>query len=311
MTTITPMSQALAADAPIGRAELKALMRRSDATGLLWLAGWLALLGATGTLVWLALGTWWLLPAMFLHGIVVVHHFALQHECCHMTAFRTRRLSKLVGAWCGFVLVIPPTYFKYEHCDHHTHTNIPGRDPELIGLPQSLWAHVVYISSLSYWKSQFSILIRTALGRFDETERRFIPKEERDRVIREGRLMVAGYLAVIAAMLAFAWSAPLWFWFIPMFIGQPVMRAIRMTEHVGRPQVRDLKQNTRTTLVSWPWRFVAWNANYHAEHHFASSVPFHALPRLHARLKGQLAHEPGGYLAVHAEILRQVRAAAA
>ena len=87
---------------------------------------------------------------------------------------------------------------------------------------------------------------------------------------------------------------------------EPVMRFVRMTEHVGRPTVAAMRENTRTNLVSRPMQFLCWNMNYHAEHHYASSVPFHALPRLHEKLRGHIHVEPGGYLGAHREILAQI-----
>ena len=56
-------------------------------------------------------------------------------------------------------------------------------------------------------------------------------------------------------------------------------------------------------------RFLYWNMNYHAEHHIAPSVPFHALPALHARLRAHLYVETKGYLGAHREILGQLCAA--
>jgi len=303
---LTPQSQALADAAPITRRELKALMARSNAPALIRLPLWYGLLAATGTLIWLALGTWWLLPAMFLHGIVMVHHFSLQHECIHFTAFRTRKLNEIVAWWCGFWICVPPVYFRYEHCDHHTHTQVPGRDPELIPLAESVWGHLAYITSIPYWRGMLGGLVNHALGRLNSTEKRFVPLEERPAVIWEARLFLGLYLAIAAAMPLLDWWAPLYFWWLPVLLGEPVMRAIRMTEHVGRPNTRDMTVNTRTSLVSWPWRFLAWNMPFHAEHHFASSVPFHALPKLHDKLKGHLHAEPGGYLGAHRDILGQL-----
>ena len=111
---------------------------------------------------------------------------------------------------------------------------------------------------------------------------------------------------LLLAMLWFGWTAPIWYWFIPLVLGEPVMRFIRMTEHVGRPTVPQMSQNTRTNLVSLPWRFLGWNMNYHAEHHYVSSVPFHALPRLHEKLRDHIHVEPDGYLGAHRDILRQL-----
>ena len=55
----------------IDRKRLKSLARRSDAPGLIYLAAWGVALGVTGSLVWLALGTLYVWPAMFAYGVVM------------------------------------------------------------------------------------------------------------------------------------------------------------------------------------------------------------------------------------------------
>lgn len=302
---LTPITQALE-DGAISRRELKALMRRSDRPAAIRLVFWVLLLIATGSLIYLAYDTPFIWPAMFIHGIVIVHHFSLQHECCHYTVFRTRWLNDVAGNICGFIIMLPNRHFRYEHCDHHTYTNLKGQDPELIELPVSPGRYLWYISSVPYWKNKFTELFRHTAGRLSDEERRFVPKEEYGTIIWEARLMLAAYLVILAVCLASGWWAPLWFWWIPLFLGEPVMRAIRLTEHVGRPNVRDMKENTRTSLVSPAWRFLCWNMNYHAEHHYASSVPFHALPELHRRLEGYVHVEERGYLGAHLDILAQL-----
>ena len=301
----TPISQAVA-EGRISRAELRELMRRSDALPLLHLLLWMATVSASGVAVWLALDGPWLLPAMFLHGVVLVHHFSLQHECTHYTAFRTRRINDMVGGACGFLIMVAPRFFRYEHCDHHTWTQLEGRDPELIPLPKSPWGYLVYLSSVPYWSAKCREIARHACGRVDDSDRAFLPEVEYAAIFREARLMLAGYALVAVAMAVFDWWEPLWFWFLPVLLGEPVMRAIRMTEHVGMPPVHDMRRNTRTSLVWPPLRWLGWNMSYHAEHHYASSVPYHALPRLHAMLEGDLPVEPGGYLGAHRDMLAQI-----
>ncbi|WP_430879032.1 fatty acid desaturase [Granulosicoccus sp. 3-233] len=305
------MSDVLAdGTAIISRRELKALMKRSNRPGLIHLALWILLLGFTATLVWLSRETLWLLlPAMFMHGIVMVHHFALQHECSHYTAFRSRRLCNVLATVCGFLLFIPPRFFRYEHCDHHTYTNLEGRDPELIPLPENRWQYLWYLSALPYWYSQFSGLLRRATGRILKEEKRFIPGVEQAAVVRESRLMLAGYGLVVLLMWLSGSLAPVFYWWLPMLLAEPVMRFVRMTEHVGRPMVTDRGVNTRSNQVSPLWRFLAWNMNYHAEHHFASSVPFHALGQLHERIKDHVYVEEQGYLHAHRSILDSMAAA--
>ena len=302
---LTPVTQAMKEGA-LSRRELKELMKRSDVPGLLHFGMFVIVLIGTGTLIWLSFGTFWIVPAMFLHGVVWVHHFALQHECVHYTAFKTRWLNEAFGNYCGFAIMLPNRFFRYEHCDHHTYTQLHGRDPELIELPVSFRTYASFISSIPFWTQKFKELGMHCLGRFSETELRFVPKEDRHSLIVEARTMAALYSGIILACSFSGWWAPLWYWWLPLFLGEPVMRAIRMTEHVGRPNIRDLKENTRTNLVSLPMRFLAWNMNYHAEHHYASSVPFHQLPKLHRRLRGFVHVEERGYLGAHIDILAQI-----
>lgn len=301
----TPITQAMN-DGALTRRELKALMQRSDGPAFRRLAGFLVILALTSTGVWAAQGTWWLLPAMFVQGVVLVHLFSLQHECVHYTPFKTRWLNDVFGNLCGLAIILPHQQFRYEHCDHHTFTQLKGHDPELIELPISVWKYIWYISSVPYWKAKFAQILRNAAGKLNESDRTFIGKHEAPIIFREARLMLAFYGALAALSVAFGWSGPLIYWLIPLFMGEPVMRAIRLTEHVGRPSVDDMTENTRTSLVSKPWQFLCWNMNYHAEHHYASSVPFHALPKLHQKLDGYVHVEKGGYLGAHLDIIRQL-----
>ncbi len=302
---LTPITQALKEGA-LSRRELKQLMRRSDLPGLVHLAVFVVVLFCTGFLIWASMGTWWVVPAMFLHGVVWVHLFALQHECVHYTAFKTRVLNEIFGNLCGFAIMLPNRFFRYEHCDHHTYTQLHGKDPELIELPISFRTYLSFVSSVPFWTQKFRELGNHVIGRFSEVEKEFIPEEDRGSVIMEARIMALAYVIILAGSVAIGSWAVLWYWWLPLFLGEPVMCAIRMTEHVGRPNVRDMKVNTRSNLVSRPMRFLCWNMNYHAEHHYAASVPFHALPELHKKLNGYVHVEERGYLGAHIDILAQI-----
>lgn len=301
----TPLTQALAEN-KITRDELRAFMQRRNGPAFVHLAIWVLVLGLTTAMVWLAYDSWLIWPAMFVHGVVLVHHFSLQHECVHYTVFRTRWLNDLVGNICGAIIILPHQFFRYEHCDHHTHTQLEGHDPELVPMPQTIGQYLWYLSAVPYWRTKFTEVLRHAGGRITANECKFTPKVAERIVFLEARLMLALYMVLIMIMLVTGWTGPLWFWFIPLVFGEPVMRFIRMTEHVGRPTVAQMSDNTRTNLVSLPWRFLSWNMNYHAEHHYVASVPYHALPRLHEKLKGHIHVEPGGYFGAHRDILRQM-----
>lgn len=303
---LSPLSQAMEEGA-ITRHQLKKLMVRSDKPAVIRIVIWILLLFITSSLISVSMGTWFLLPAMTLHGLVLVHHFSLQHECIHYTAFKTRWLNDLVGNICGLIIMLPNRFFRYEHCDHHTYTQIKGHDPELIELPKTFFEYFKYLSSIPYWRSKFNELWRHTKGELTAGDKRFLPREEYQTVITEARLMVVFYSAVVVASVVFHSWIVLWYWFLPVVLGEPFMRAIRMTEHVGRPMISDMKSNTRSNYVSAPLRFLCWNMNYHAEHHYASSVPFHALPALNKILSNYIYTEPSGYFGAHRDIVSQLK----
>jgi fatty acid desaturase len=181
-----------------------------------------------------------------------------------------------------------------------------GQDPELIPMPKTYGEYLFYLSAIPYWKAKFTEISRHAMGRLSDAEKHFIPKEEHAAVYRDARMMLGLYALIFAGMAVTGWWGLIWYWIIPLFLGEPVMRFIRMTEHVGRPNVTRMSENTRTNLVSAPMRFLCWNMNYHAEHHYVPLVPYHALPRLHEKLRRHIHVEPDGYPGAHMDILNQI-----
>ena len=85
----------------IGRDEMRNLSKRSDAPGLQRLLLLALVIAATGSLIFNAFGSYWLLPALFIHGVVLAHLFSLQHESEHHTAFKSRWLCDVVSTVCG------------------------------------------------------------------------------------------------------------------------------------------------------------------------------------------------------------------
>src|SRR5207244_5228595 len=57
-------------------------------------------------------------------------------------------------------------------------------------------------------------------------------------------------------------------------------------------------------LTLLPGRLFAWNMPYHAEHHAYPAVPFHALPQLHARIRGKIDNLELGYVTASAKVVR-------
>ena len=281
----------------VGSHELRRLMARRDGPGLRFAAGHLGLLGLTGTALALAPAgaAFWL--AMFVHGIVIVHLFAPFHEACHATAFRTRALDGATAWITGLLILLPPLNFRHEHADHHTYTQSLRRDPQMIPIGESFWGYLWYATSIPYLVNAASVLLRHPLGRFNATERAYIPEAERAAVQREAAIFWLVYGAAAAASaLAGSWAL-LTYWLIPRLVAEPVMRLIRMAEHVGCARTEDMLENTRTILTSAPARWLAWNMALHTAHHAVPQLPFHALPALNRILEPHIRHATPGYVA--------------
>jgi fatty acid desaturase len=283
------------------RQRLLQLAQRSDRQGLGQLAIHLAALLASGAAVLAAGGTPWLLPAMLLHGILVVFLFAPLHEAVHRTAFRSRWLNDGVAQACGALLLLPPAYFRAFHFTHHRHTQDPARDPEL-GTPKpASWAgYLWHVSGLPYWRERIATSLRHARGQVAEP---FIPPHARPQIVREARLLLGLYALLALTSLLAASDLLLRLWLVPALLGQPFLRLYLLAEHTLCPLVPEMLRNSRTTRSTALVRRLAWNMPYHAEHHAHPALPFHALPAAHELLKARIAVQADGYVAVQRAIV--------
>jgi len=289
------------------RATVRRLSRRSDTYGLLQLGAHGSLLFVTGLLVWASRSHPWLPAALVLHGIVLCFLFCALHESIHGTAFASGWLNRLVAWVCGALLMLPPEYFRFFHFAHHRYTQDPLRDPELaLAPPATVAGYWWRVSGLSYWRDRFSVTLRHALtGRATEP---FVPAAASARVVREARILWGCYVGVIALSLYFARPDALIYWLLPAILGQPFLRLFLLSEHTGCAFSDDMLANTRTTYTNSAVMLLSWRMPYHAEHHCFPCVPFHALAALNARLEPRNRVTAPGYLALHRQLLRQLRA---
>lgn len=287
------------------RERVLALSARSDAKGLARLATHVALLAATGALVWWAGESWWLLPAMAVHGIVVAFVFCGHHELIHRTVFRRHRPNDALAFVTGFLVFYPAFYLRQFHYAHHRYTQDPERDPELVTPPPTTpGAYLWWAVGVPYWWRRFGTsFVHAFTGRAKQP---FIRDSEVAACVAEARWMWAGYILVIALSVYFeSWVAAK-YWFGAILLGQPWLRLYLMAEHTGCAAGDDMIANARTTLTNPLVRLLAWNMPYHTEHHVFPSVPFHSLPALHAAIKPHLAVVAPGYVSVHRALWRAV-----
>jgi fatty acid desaturase len=228
----------------------------------------------------------------------------LLHECVHKTPFATQRLSTVVAAVCGFILLLPAQWFTYFHLAHHRHTHDPKHDPELAApKPRSWLQYLAYMSGMPVWWSQIRVLASNAgNGQIDE----FVPGDKHGKIRREARLAILLYVLIGFA----SWHAGnhilLWLWIAPALLGQPFLRGYLLAEHTLCPHVSNMLENTRTTFTGTLVRFIAWNMPYHTEHHVYPAVPFYKLPEFHQILKQQLQCIEAGYTSFHKRFTGQL-----
>ncbi len=290
---------------PQSRTTLRTLTERSNAKGLAHLALHLGVIAATGALYAVAFGTAWLFLAAWAYGTCLVFLFAPLHETIHGTAFRSRWLNRTVSAACGWILVLPPRYFRAFHFEHHRHTQDPERDPELATPPPRTWREYLWrLTGVPYWMDQVCAITRHAAGHVTES---WIVSSERARIVLEARLFLAGYATLGAVSAATASTLLIWGWIVPVLLGQPMLRLYLMAEHTGCPNSPDMLENSRTVHTNALVRFLAWNMPFHVEHHEYAAVPFHALPRLHAELAPRIRNRSRGYGRFHQQLARSFR----
>lgn len=285
------------------QSELIALKAPTDADGLRHLGAQVGLLILTGVLIMGGWSVWLTAIALVAHGVLLVFLFAPLHESIHETAFRSHWLNQAVAAVAGFLLFLPPKYFRYFHLAHHRHTQDREMDPELITPKPTTWpAYLWRLSGLDYWRGQVSALAACAIGSHVPS---FVPRTGRTRVVREARIYVAIYIGVAIIAIALSLSWVWWLWILPVILGQPFLRAYLLAEHTGCAYVPDMLVNSRTVFAGPIVHWLAWNMPNHTAHHAMPSVPFHRLPELTARLRENLKVTAPTYVTVHRQITRE------
>jgi fatty acid desaturase len=118
--------------------------------------------------------------------------------------------------------------------------------------------------------------------------------------------------AVAIAIAAGSWIPVLLFGALPTIYGGWLARYCDLTQHAGLEEnVLDHRLNARTIYVNPVLGFLYWNMNYHVEHHMFPMVPYHALGRLHEKMKHDTPPAYASTFAAYREIipavLRQVK----
>jgi Na+-transporting NADH:ubiquinone oxidoreductase subunit F len=291
---------------PIDPARLHRLTARTNSRAARDTLLWLALLVATGVWAWFALGSWWAIPAFAVYGALYGGAADSRwHEMGHGTAFRTAWLNDVVYYLASFMLLREPTLWRWSHARHHTDTIVVGRDPEIaMPRPASRWRTIATFLGLRQIPPMAWRLVKHASGRLDADTKDFVPADEWRKVVWEARAFVAVLAGVTIWSIAAGTIVPLLYVGLPSWYGIWLMVFFGLTQHAGlQEDVLDHRLNTRTVYMNPVFRFLYSNMNYHVEHHIFPTVPYHALPALHAEVREHLAPAMPSTLAAYREIL--------
>ncbi len=298
----------------IPRAEMKALMKRSDQPAIRDTAIWFAALAITagmGIYLW---PSWWSAPFWLAYGVLYGSASdARWHECGHGTAFKTGWMNDAVYNIACFMIIRNPTSWRWSHARHHTDTIIVGRDPEIAAMrPPAALQMALNVFGIPDAYYGLKRLFLNASGKLDPEEATFVPEHEAPKVIRTARIWVAIYAATLIAALA-TWSIlPFMVIGLPRLYGAWHFIMTGYLQHGGlADNVLDHRLNSRTVYMNPVSRFIYLNMNYHVEHHMFPMVPYHRLPELHEKIKHDLPEPSPSILAAYREVLpalwRQLR----
>ena len=315
---------------PIDRAELKALMRRSDLRGACQTVahlGWFLVTASLAYAAYLHLdeNNWpWGLPlllaALFLHGTMGPFMGLIAiHELMHRTVFRTRWLNECFEVIYAFISWSDYVWYQVSHPAHHMGTCYARHDGEVV-LPQrfsiSNWR--VWLGLLAWHPGTTWARLKTvwahAHGRvYGDWYAHVLPQDDvalRRRHMRWARILLWGHAGLAIVFIATGH----WFLIVVFTLGTHYCGWLGflcgLPQHYGlKPNVPDFRLNTRTFTCSWIPAFYYWNMQYHLEHHMYPAVPFYNLPRLRAQLAHDLPPAPHGLVATWRHML-EIRGAA-
>lgn len=298
----------------IPRQEMKSLMRRSDMPAIrdtMAFFGLMAAFAGAGIALW---PSPWSIPFWLAYGVLYGSGSDSRwHECGHGTAFKTPWMNAAVYHIASFMIVRNPVTWRWSHARHHTDTIIVGRDPEILLMrPPVLFRLLLNLFGIVDAWGGWSRMLLNASGRIDPEEATFIPEAEHGKAIAVARIWCLVYAGVIALAVYAQSILPLMVVGLPRLYGAWHHVLTGVLQHAGLAEnALDHRLNTRTVYMNPVSRFIYWNMNYHVEHHMFPMVPYHQLPRLHERIKGDLpAPNPSVWHAcreIWPALLRQLR----
>lgn len=280
----------------IDRQDLKALIKRNNYRAFFSHGLWFVSLGITGYLAVITYGTWWCVPAFFVYGTIFATCNARWHESSHGTPFKTQFLNEIVYFISAAGEFRDIVFTRWSHTNHHSYTIITDRDLEIADRrPLKMWKLWLDFFHLKTGPYFIYMLIAHSLGIPTKDPKRVVPEGEFRKMFWAARGCLGLHIAVIVFAIVIRSWIPVLLFTLPRFYGGILVWLFILTQHAGLAQdVWDHRLSTRTVYLNPIFSFLYMHMEYHIEHHIFPNVPFHALPRLHEKIKDQLPRTYSG-----------------
>ncbi len=286
----------------ISREDLRRFTTRSDWKGLAYTLGFLLLIGATGTLAYLAFArrAWVLLAlALYVHGTFYGFFGNALHELGHNTVFASKWLSVFFTSLLGWLYwPFNPHLYRLSHQKyHHRYTLHQGSDGEDVPnyvaitprLLVNLFLNVLHWKSLAHNLYRLFTVTPASKGwrgrgpRLDTWERFVLDtasEKERAQVYRHAVACLVGHVAFAAVCIVSG------YWFIPIvvtlapFYGAAFMGYMAgIHQHAGcEANHPDFRISCGDAILDPLTSFLYWRMEYHIEHHMFAAIPCYNLP---------------------------------
>ncbi len=214
---------------------------------------------------------WLKLPGYFLIGMILHSLGILMHEGLHGKLYKSKKLNRWIGFFCGAPALVGISAYKTVHLYHHRFERGIEDPDEFENIARRPFVLKLVLLGWFFVGAYFYIFHVPITGL------RLGNRLERRRIIEEYLLLIA--LIVLAFQLV-----PIdilsQIWLLPILFAAQLAQVRGLAEHVftaGDDPVRA----TRTVHSNFLVRFFMCNMNYHLEHHLYPGVPWYNCRRLH------------------------------
>lgn len=289
----------------IDRKELKSLMKKDNTHALYMVWFWILLVLGTGFLAYTSIGTAWMIPAFFIYGVFYSACDSRWHESSHGTVFRTPWLNELLHFTATAMQQRDIVFTHWSHVRHHSYTIMTEVDMEItVPRPPKLLPQVLNFFNIQQGIHYIRILVLHTLGIASKEAKICVPEEEYKRMFFWARLSMVTQLVPVALAVYLGSWIPLFFYGLPRYYGAPLQWIFILQQHAGLEEnTWDHRSNSRTVIVNPLFAFLFMNMQYHIEHHMYPLMPYHALPKLHKKIKDQMPVPYKGMWAVYKEMI--------